>query len=337
MLMIRVGVVVVVALGTMVLSLPALDSPKVNLPAKNFTEALPGGTVKFEMVYVPGGEFLMGSPEDEAGRDPNEGPQHKVSVKPYWLGKCEVSWDEFDLWWKNETLMEFPKDAPYGAPDALTRPTNPYVPADYGHGQEGYPAICMSHHAAMMYCHWLRTVTKKNYRLPTEAEWEFAARAGTTTPYSCDADKLGDYAQSAENSKDDDHPKGTTNKCGAKKPNKFGLYDMHGNVAEWVLDLYDPTFYKSSPSVNPVKFPGAAKWGHIVRGGSFKEPADKLRSATRRVSDKTWMKFDPQAPQSVWWLTKRDEVGFRLALPVEELPALVGLKPMVEKKVENDK
>ena len=99
-------------------------------------------------------------------------------------------------------MKEFPKDAPYGAPDAITRPTNPYVPADYGHGQEGFPAVSMSHHCAMMYCHWLRSATKKNYRLPTEAEWEFAARAGTTTPYSFDESKVGDFAHYAENSKE---------------------------------------------------------------------------------------------------------------------------------------
>ncbi|MGL4424161.1 MAG: formylglycine-generating enzyme family protein, partial [Gemmataceae bacterium] len=176
----------------------AADTPKppVALAKKNFTETIPGSPVKFEMIYVPAGEFLMGSPEKEPGRQANEGPQHKVAVKGFWIGKTEVSWDEFDLWWKNEKLTEFPKDAPYGAADALTRPTNPYVPADYGHGQEGHPAICMTHHGAMMYCHWLRTVTKKNYRLPTEAEWEYACRAGTNTAYSFgDSPKaIGDYA-----------------------------------------------------------------------------------------------------------------------------------------------
>jgi hypothetical protein len=107
-----------------------------------------------------------------------------------------------------------------------------------------------------------------------------------------------------------------------------------------VLDAHDPAFYGQCAAkgtvVNPVKVPGDHKWGHIVRGGSFKDPAEKLRAASRVVSDKTWMKFDPQSPQSIWWLTKRDEVGFRVCLPVEEQPELIGLKPMVEKKVEND-
>jgi len=236
----------------------------------------------------------------------------------------------------------FPKDPPYGAPDALTRPTNSFVDETYNHGRDGFPAICMSHHAAMMYCHWLRANTRKGYRLPTEAEWEYACRAGGKEMYGFTSDpaKLDESARFKDNSKDEDHPRGTTGKCGERKPNAFGLYDMLGNVAEWVLDEYDPLFYAKSeaakPCVNPVNPPGEKKWGHIARGGSFKDPADRLRAAARVVSDKTWMKFDPQSPQSIWWLTKRDEIGFRVCLPVEEIPALVGLKPMVEKKVEND-
>jgi formylglycine-generating enzyme required for sulfatase activity len=114
---------------------------------------------------------------------------------------------------------------------------------------------------------------------------------------------------------------------------------MHGNVAEWVLDLHDPQFYGKAAADkpgHPVNKPGDKKWGHVVRGGSFKDQPEKLRSAARVASDKTWMKFDPQSPQSIWWLTKRDEVGFRVCLPAEELPELVNLKPLVEKKVEND-
>jgi formylglycine-generating enzyme required for sulfatase activity len=179
------------------------------LPAKNFTEVLPGGAVKFEMVYVPGGTFEMGSPEGEPGRKDDEGPRHPVTVGAFWVGRHEVTWDEFDIWWKNESLPVFPKDPPYGRPDALTRPTNPYVDETYDHGREGFPAICMTHHAAMMYCHWLRTVTKKNYRLPTEAEWEYACRAGATATYTfgADAEKLDRYAWYKANTRDNEHPK----------------------------------------------------------------------------------------------------------------------------------
>ena len=332
------------------------DGPaKVGLPAKNFTETIPGSgvkieglekvpDVKFEMVYIPAGEFMMGSPESEPGRNADEGPQHKVKIKAFWIGKCEVSWDEFDMWWKNEQLKIFPKDPPFPkVADAITRPTNPYVPEDYDFTKEGRPAICMSHHAAMMYCHWLRTVTNKNYRLPSEAEWEYACRAGSKTAYSFGDDpaKLGEYAWMLGNSKDEDLGKEkATQKVGTKKPNAFGLYDMHGNVWEYCLDLYDAKFYdkcvKEKLELNPVNLPKDKKWGHVVRGGSFRDEADKLRSAARWHSEIKWMYEDPQDPRSIWWLTRYSQIGFRVCLPVEEYAELKDIKPSVIKLSEHD-
>ena len=320
---------------------PAVPPPpkvpaKVGLPPKNFTQALPGGA-KFEMVYVPGGEFLMGSPANEAGRGDNEGPPVKVKVRPYWIAKTECTWNEFDEWWKNEKLMTADQiPMPQAKPDAISRPTNPYVDELYDHGRDGFPAICMTHHAAMMYCHWLRLKTGKPFRLPTEAEWEYAARAGSSGPYCCPEAEIGDYGWSRKNSPDDDHEKGTTHKVGAKKANKFGLYDMHGNVWEWCVDHYDAkgTGRLKADVLNENVFlkPTDKKWGHVVKGGSWADEPDRLRSAARRGSEKSWMKHDPQLPQSIWWLTKMDIVGFRVALPVDEYPDLIDLKPQVEKK-----
>jgi formylglycine-generating enzyme required for sulfatase activity len=297
---------------------------------------------KFEMVWVPGGEFKMGSPDTEAGRDANEGPQHKVKVGGFWMGKFEVTWDEFDVFWFDETFLKADDIAAKKlTPDAVTRPTNTFVDATYGHDRDGHPALCMTHHAAMMYCEWLRKKTGRLYRLPTEAEWEYAARGGKgDSPYffGTDTKELEDYGWFKENSPDDDRPKGTTHKVGTKKPNPYGLYDMYGNVWEWTLDQYDPDAYKNCAknalSIGPVTIPTDKKWAHVVRGGSWADKADKLRSTARRVSDKSWMKWDPQEPQSIWWLTRMDVVGFRVVLAEEEQPELAGLKPKVVKKSE---
>jgi formylglycine-generating enzyme required for sulfatase activity len=347
---------------------------KVELPAKDFTETIedeirivdPDGDeddpdfetkfvkkvqskATFEMVYVPGGKFKMGSPASEAGRHENEGPQHEVTVRPFWLAKFETQWDLYDLWYKSSSLPRRDEadgkvksvtkdDNKVEMADAITRPTNPYVEDSYGHSRAGKPAICMGHHAAMVFGHWLRLKTKRPYRLPTEAEWEYACRAGSEGPYGFDAttEKLADHAWFLENSPTAELPNGTTHTPGSKKANKFGLFDMHGNVAEWTLDLFDAKLY-SARTQDPLKAlsfnrPTETKWGHVVRGGSWKdEPAD-VRAARRIVSEIDWMSEDPNRPRSVWWLTKMDHIGFRVALPADEYPELVGLKPMVLKE-----
>ncbi|HSQ54261.1 MAG TPA: formylglycine-generating enzyme family protein, partial [Gemmata sp.] len=295
--------------------------------------------------FIPGGEGMVGSPENEAGRQANEGPRYKARVGNFWMQKCEVTWNEWDVFWYDD---HFPK-ADSGAgkklgPDAVTRPTNTFVDETYEHGRDGHPALCMTHHAAMMYCEWLRKKTGRAYRLPTEAEWEYAARAGkgdTAYFFGNDPKELSHYAWFKDNSKDPDYPmkpKGCTHKVGTRKPNPFGLHDMYGNVWEWTLDQYDPKTYerrtKLALSIRPVNVPTAEKWSHVVRGGSWADKADRLRSAARRVSDESWQKDDPQEPQSIWWLTKMDVIGFRVVLAEDEQPELVGLKPKVVKRSE---
>jgi formylglycine-generating enzyme required for sulfatase activity len=303
---------------------PAAGQPPAH---KSYTETIPGSEIKFDMIAIPGGTFLMGSPETEKGRALDEGPQHPVAVRPFWIGKTEVTWDEYDLYWKQEpdAKRENPTPSEKEA-DAVSRPTPPYADETFGHGREGHPVICITHHAAMEYCRWLSARTGKDYRLPTEAEWEYAARAGTKTPYffGDDPGHLGDYAWFAGNAED------VTHEVGKKKPNPWGLYDIYGNVSEWCLDNYQRDIYSKfpldKPTLSPVLIPDDRRFPHVARGGSWTEGAGQLRSAARRGSDKTWIKRDPQRPQSIWWLTDAEFVGFRIVRPVEEQDNLKGLR-----------
>jgi len=299
--------------------------------SETFPGTTPGTKIKFDMVPIPGGAYLMGSPKSEKGRREDEGPQHPVAVRPFWMGKCEVTWDEYDTWWKEEGKEEKPKGKEDKDADAITRPTPPYADPTFGLGHEGQPALCMTHHAAMEYCRWLSKQTGKAYRLPTEAEWEWACRAGTTTPYSFgDESKIGEYAWYKDNSDELPH------KVGEKKPNPWGLYDMHGNVAEWCLDHYQKDYYATFPTdkltLQPVLMPTEKRFSHVARGGSWNDTAAECRSAARRGSTKEWIKLDPQRPQSIWWLTSAEFVGFRVVVAVDEQANLKNLRSKVTKQ-----
>jgi formylglycine-generating enzyme required for sulfatase activity len=185
--------------------------------------------------------------------------------------------------------------------------------------------IGVTHHAAMDYCRWLSMKTGKAYRLPTEAEWEYACRAGTKTAYSFgdDPKQLGDYAWFAGNSEE------LTHEVGKKKPNPWGLYDMHGNVNEWCLDHYQKDYYAQfpldKPTLAPLLMPTEKRFSHVARGGSWADKADAARSAARRGSIERWIRQDPQRPKSIWWLTDAEFIGFRLVRAVEEQPNLKDL------------
>jgi formylglycine-generating enzyme required for sulfatase activity len=273
------------------------------------------------MVPIRGGKYLMGSPPGESGRNEDEGPQHEVEIEPFWMGKCEVTWDEYEVWMFSLDIQrrELNKVAPTHTEtraDAVTRPTKPYTDMTFGMGKEGYPAICMTQLAARTYCKWLSAKTGRYYRLPTEAEWEYACRAGTKTAYSCgdDAAELGAYAWYFDDAEDKYH------KVGTKKPNPWGLHDMHGNVAEWTLDQYIPDYYqqfagkltKEPLAITTKLYPQA------VRGGSWDDDPQALRSAARRGSNKDWKQQDPQLPQSIWYFTDALFLGFRVVRPLVE-------------------
>lgn len=296
---------------------------------KDYVEKLTD-RVSFEMIAIPGGVYLMGSPEKEKDRKPDEGPQHPVQIKPFWMGKLEVRWDEYDLFWeKKDGLVKTDKDKVIAL---VTRPTPPYTDPTFGYGRAGNPALNITHHAAMEFCRWLAAKTGKNYRLPTEAEWEWACRAGTTTVYSWgdDPSKADEFAWIEENSEE------KPQKVGKKKPNPWGLHDMHGNVSEWCIDLYAKDIYAKSPmdklTVGPVNLPINKRYPYVARGGSWLDQPKDLRSAARRHSERDWLRRDPQRPQSIWWMTDADYVGFRVVCPVEEQENLKGLKSVLTRE-----
>jgi formylglycine-generating enzyme required for sulfatase activity len=305
---------------------------------KPYSETIPGTDLKFEMLPIPGGTFTMGSPATEAKRGDDEGPQFKVELAPFWMGKFEVTWDEYDQFAfsmdikkkKREGVDLTKQPATEKAPDAVTRPTPPYADETFGYGRKGQPAICITHHSAMEYTRWLSAKTGKVYRLPTEAEWEYACRAGTTTAYSFGDDpaQIGEYAWYVENSE-------KPQPIGKKKPNPWGLFDMHGNVAEWCLDRYAPgtysAFAKLGTAKGPVVLPTPAEYPYVARGGSWDDDPEKLRSAARVASNPEWSVQDPQRPQSIWWHTDATFVGFRLVRPLEEQENLRGVKSLVVK------
>jgi formylglycine-generating enzyme required for sulfatase activity len=286
---------------------------------KPYTNAIPGSQVSYGMLPIPSGAFMMGSAATEAGRQADEGPQHKVQISPFWMGRCEVTWNEFELFMFPDEERKFKDRIATDAyvdqvSDAVSRPTKPYVEMSFGMGKDGYPAISMTQHSANKYCQWLSAKTGHFYRLPTEAEWEYACRAGTTTAYSFgdDASKIGEYAWYGKNSDF------KYQKVGRKKPNQWGLYDMHGNVAEWCLDQYEPTYEKFVGSMAQDPWARSTKgYPQIVRGGSWDDDPEKLRSSARRASNKSWKQQDPQLPKSIWYHTDAQFLGFRIVRPLK--------------------
>jgi len=294
---------------------------------ENFTEKIPGSSVSFDMVAIPGGKFLMGSPENEPLRKSDEGPQRKVTLSRYWIAKTEVTWDEYLAFFRatgsqgrTEGQVITKKNV-----DAISGATPPWGAPDQGWGKASRPAITMTWHAANVYCQWLSKVTGKKYRLPTEAEWEFACRAETETPYFFPGNPrkftsrgllnkfLGsDTSVIASRVVYKANSNSKTKEPVSVKGNAFGLKNMLGNVAEFCLDYYSPDAYKSdTTTVNPQG--PADGQEHVIRGGSFKSDAKDVRSAARDFTKtKAWLVTDPQMPKSIWWYSDCIDVGFRV-------------------------
>jgi len=308
---------------------------KTEAEMKPYSERIEHSNAKIPMLPIRGGTFVMGSPKSEANRKSDEGPQHKVQVDPFWMGKYEITWDAYEVWMSDmDILRRQILKAKITVRDKLadefqlSQPTEPYTDMSFGMGKKGYPAICMTQLSARVFCQWLSAKTGRYYRLPTEAEWEYACRAGTNTAYyfGNDAQLIDDHAWHKGNSEK------TYHKVGQKKPNPWGLFDMHGNVAEWVLDQHTTSFYGKSGSKvskNPLAIPKTI-YPRVVRGGSWKQMSPVHRSATREGSNNEWKQQDPQVPQSIWYHTDATGVGFRIVRPLVEPTEM-------EKKVKWDK
>jgi formylglycine-generating enzyme required for sulfatase activity len=279
---------------------------------KSYDQQIPGGKVTFKMIAVPGGTFAMGASPSDKNAEPDEKPQKQVSVSPFWMAEHEATFEEWDAFFKN---MDVPQTKAV-AVDAVSRPTAQYIDLTWGMGRDPkHPANSMSQTAGIMYCKWLYQQTGFFYRLPTEAEWEYACRAGSTTslPKGVTASSLQDYAFTSENSGD------KFQKVALKKPNAWGFYDMLGNLSEWTLDQYDNAAYekRNDKATDPTTPPGA-KYPRVARGGSFKDQRSAASCTNRIPSKAEWNQRDPQIPKSRWWLTDGMFMGFRVVRPVDQ-------------------
>ena len=279
---------------------------------ENYTQEIAGSDLVIEMVAIPSGRFTMGSPEVEENHFENESPTHKVKVNAFWMSKYEITWDLYNLF-VNRAIDNVPSHKASDVDidvDGVSGATIPYVDMSLGMGTgEDLPVGNVTHYAASKFCKWLSAKTGHFYRLPTEAEWEYTARAGTTTAFHFgdNVELLEKYAWYYKNSED------SYQKVGQKKPNPWGLYDMYGNVAEWTLDQYLPEAYRNRDSIidNPFEIP-VKEYPRSVRGGSYYDNAEFLRSAARFGSSENWKMRDPQFPKSKWWNTDAPYVGFRI-------------------------
>jgi len=300
----------------------------------DYQQTLAGTDQSIDMVAIPGGTFKMGSATGEANRRTDEGPQIDVEIAPFWIGKYEIPWDVYEYYIYESGDPTAGQEQAMQEVDGVTRPTAPFLDMTMGMGKEGKPAIAMTHYNAIQFCRWLYTRTGVFYRLPTEAEWEYACRAGSETTYffGDNVDELGEYAWFSGNSEEKTHPIGT------KKPNSWGLYDMLGNVCEWTFDQYMPDAYKQwkkeKRANNPVN-PPTELYPHTVRGGSFQDEAVNLRSAARAHSDPAWKELDPQTPKSNWWFPFTPFVGLRIVRPAvqpsqDEIEGYYTIEPIPE-------
>ena len=252
---------------------------------KAYTQEIPTSDASFDLLPIKGGTFTMGSPKEDPNRGNEEHLAHKVKVNDFWMAKHELTWDEYELWMLNldKDNRKYKKLEPTAADaltDGVTKPTAPYTDMTFGMGKNGYPAICMTQLAAKMYSMWLSARTGRFYRLPTEAEWERAARGTENRIYPWGnepPDKTrANFGNCCFVQKGMVHTEVGHYKKGRTEE---GISDLGGNVAEWVSDWYDKKYYNKAPYKNP-KGPKKGKY-HVIRGGAWNSLPMSLRSSSR--------------------------------------------------------
>jgi formylglycine-generating enzyme required for sulfatase activity len=251
-------------LTTVLMILTAIAGISSDPLPERFEQNIPGTLATFRMVRLPDGEIAL------------NGTRH--GVRNLWMGETEVTWDVFDVW---AYRFDLTAEQVAGGVDAEARPSRPYGAPDRGFGHAGYAALGMTFEAAEEFCRWLSARTGRTYRLPTEAEWEYAARAGGE---SVELERCAWFWDNADDK---------TQPVGRKAPNRWGLYDLLGNVAEWT-----------------VGFDGRP----VACGGSFLDRAPDVSPAARKRQTPAWNDTDPQTPKSRWWLSDAPFVGFRVVL-----------------------
>jgi formylglycine-generating enzyme required for sulfatase activity len=264
-------------------------------PAKPTTEkvTIPKTTVEFTMVKIPAGKIVL---KDKDGKE------KEFEIKPIWMGKTEVTWDEYDVFCFGLDLSEAEQkrirsqssgvpgrdrpNIPYSRSspeDVLSRRDIPYVALDRGWGHEGFPTGSVPIKWAKAYCEWLSKKTGKRYRLPTEAEWEYACRAaGAPRLEKAQLEKSAWFINNSDK---------RTHRVGEKMSNAWGLHDMLGNVAEWVIDI-DGT--------------------ESAAGGSYQDESADIQSAQREAYNKNWQMRDPSDPKNKDNYSDGTHVGFRI-------------------------
>ncbi len=296
-----------------------------------YATTLPGTDISLYMVPIRGGVFRMGDNENES-----TSPEFRVKVEPFWMSVYETTWEQY---WRFMDLGASDggmKDVQSGGLrivtednkiDAVTCPSPLYEPSvTYDAGQEDEQcAATITQYAAKQYTKWLSLSSGQFYRLPYESEWEHACRAGTTTRFyfGDDDDELEEHAWFENNSDEERH------EVGELEPNPWGLYDMYGNVSEWVLDGYSEQGYLFAKGAAADKVFSVTEayqqpkkvTQRVLRGGCFQQTAEHCNSVARQSAE-DWRIADPNTPDSPWWFSDSESmgVGFRIIRPLKVPP-----------------